>query len=163
MPNLLIQIKKKTDGSAALTCRRSDGSVTWQRQDGQQGRFFPLHDLTHYAVETVLGFSQGFFGLVADGWDLTDFDKPWPRGQLPDQAILTEFIVGFLDIERASGAVSSATDLCEAAVSFSRQRGVAITCDITDRDLVRIRQARGNLFAQWAALPEGESLDLPFG
>ena len=52
---LVIHIKKKTDGSAALSCRRADGSVTWQRQNGQLGRFFPLHDLTHYAVETVLG------------------------------------------------------------------------------------------------------------
>src|SRR5688572_25655537 len=101
MTDLLIQIKKKNDGSAALTCRRADGSVTWQRQDGQQGHFFPLHDLTHYAVETVLGYTRGFFGLVADGWDLADFDKPWPRGRLPTEALLAEFVVGFLDIERA--------------------------------------------------------------
>ena len=52
---LVIAIKKKTDGSASLACRRADGTVTWQRQEGAQGRFFPRHDLTHYAVETVLG------------------------------------------------------------------------------------------------------------
>jgi len=56
---MLIRIKKKTDGAAALSCVRPDGTVTWQRQDGLQGRFFPLHDLTHYAVETVLDF-RGF-------------------------------------------------------------------------------------------------------
>lgn len=67
MPDLMIQIKKKTDGSAALSCRRADGSVTWQRQEGRQGCFFPLHDLTHYAVETVLGHPRGFYGLVAEG------------------------------------------------------------------------------------------------
>src|SRR2546430_9090725 len=58
MNDLLIRIKKKSDGSAALSCLRADGSVTWQRQNGQQGRFFPLHDLTHYAVETVLGHTR---------------------------------------------------------------------------------------------------------
>src|SRR5438309_3304320 len=79
MNDLLIRIKKKSDGSAALSCLRADGSVTWQRQTGQQGRFFPLHDLTHYAVETVLGYARGFYGLVAEGWDLTDFGNPWPR------------------------------------------------------------------------------------
>jgi len=67
MNELLIRIKKKGDGSAALSCLRADGSVTWQRQNGQQGRFFPLHDLTHYAVETVLGHTRGFYGLVAKG------------------------------------------------------------------------------------------------
>ena len=48
--------RRKTNGAAALSCERADGSVTWQRQEGQLGRFFPLHDLTHFAVETVLGF-----------------------------------------------------------------------------------------------------------
>jgi len=42
--DLVIRIKKKTDGSAALSCRRADGSVTWQRQEGQQGRFFPFRE-----------------------------------------------------------------------------------------------------------------------
>jgi hypothetical protein len=162
MAELLILIKKKTDGSAALTCRRPDGSVTWQRQLGQQGLFFPLHDLTHYAVETVLGYTQGFYGLVADGWDFEDFDKAWPRGRLPDQALLVEFIVGFLDIERASGAESSAAELYEGAANYSRQHGVDIHCALTDGDLRRIREARGKLFAQWATLPEGESLGLRF-
>src|SRR5947209_15695669 len=103
MNELLIRIKKKGDGSAALSCLRADGSVTWQRQKGQQGRFFPLHDLTHYAVETVLGHTRGFYGLVAEGWDLTDFGSPWPRGPLPPEALVSEFIVGFLDRERGAG------------------------------------------------------------
>src|SRR5215207_7563384 len=68
-PRLTIRIKKNADGTAALTCTRADGSVTWQRQQGTQGMFFPRHDLTHFAVETVLGHRRGFYGLVADGWD----------------------------------------------------------------------------------------------
>ena len=35
--------------------------------------FFALHDLTHYAVETVLGFREGFYGLVAAGGELYRF------------------------------------------------------------------------------------------
>src|SRR5207244_10961202 len=108
MNELLIRIKKKSDGSAALSCLRADGSVTWQRQNGQQGRFFPLHDLTHYAVETVLGYAPGFYGLVAEGWDLSDFGNPCPRGPLPPQALVPEFIVGFLYQERGGGVVGVA-------------------------------------------------------
>ena len=44
MRGLTVLLNKKADGSAALSCRRDDGSVTWQRQDGVQGRFFPLHE-----------------------------------------------------------------------------------------------------------------------
>ena len=65
MADLVIRIKKKSDGSAALTCTRADGTVTWQRQDGQLGTFFPLHDLTHYAVERVLDLPRAFYGLLA--------------------------------------------------------------------------------------------------
>ena len=99
MPDLLIRIKKKTDGSAALSCVRADGSTTWQRQDGQQGRFFPLHDLTHYAVESVLGFHNAFFGLLASGWDISDFEKKEMRTRMPGEALLAELIVGFFDLE----------------------------------------------------------------
>src|SRR5438309_11160893 len=102
MNDLLIRIKKKSDGSAALSCLRADGSVTWQRQTGQQGRFFPLHDLTHYAVETVLGYARGFYGLVGEGWDLTALGNPWPRGPLPLQALLPAFIDGVIPQGRGS-------------------------------------------------------------
>src|SRR5689334_5107407 len=97
MPDLVIRIKKKTDGSAALTCTRADGSVTWQRQDGQLGQFFPLHDLTHLAVEQTLGFARAFYGLLAEGWDMSDFGRPERRGMLPEEAFLAELIVGFFD------------------------------------------------------------------
>ena len=147
---MLIRIKKKTDGSAALSCVRSDGTVTWQRQDGAQGRFFPLHDLTHYAVETVLDF-RGFYSLVAAGWDLTDFGQPWPRGEIPPEAHIVEQVVGFLDTERASGSEWPAADL-----------RLAPPHAVTDRDLRRVRDARRGLFARWAALPAGDTLELEF-
>lgn len=44
---------------------------------------FPPHDLTHYTVETTFGYRHGFFGLIAGGWDISDFGAPWPRGPLP--------------------------------------------------------------------------------
>ena len=147
---MLIRIKKRTDGGAALSCVRADGTVTWQRQDGAQGRFFPLHDLTHYAVETVLDL-HGFYSLVAEGWDLTDFGRPWPRGEIPPEALVVEHIVGFLDTERASGSEWSAADL-----------PLAPSYVFADEDLRNVRDARRELFARWAALPAGDTLELQF-
>ncbi len=160
--DLVIRVKKKTDGSAALSCRRADGSVTWQRQDGQQGRFFPLHDLTHLAVETVLAHSRGFYGLVAEGWDLTDFGTPWPRGPLPGEALAAELIVGFLDRERAAGEEWSASQFNAAAATYYAQHRLEEACAVTDDDLQRVRDKRRELFARWAALPAGETLELRF-
>ena len=162
MPELLIRIKKKTDGGAALSCRRSDGSVTWQRQEGRQGRFFPIHDLTHYAVETVLGHRTGFYGLVADGWDLTDFGAPWPKGRLPADLDPSELIVGFLDTERAGDVAWSAADFNEKAASYFAQHHIPGALWITADELTRVRTRVRELVDRWYLLPSGETLELSF-
>jgi hypothetical protein len=159
--DLIIRIKKKTDGSAALSCTRADGSVTWQQQPGRQGVFFPLHDLTHYAVETVLGL-RGFWSLLADGWSLTDFGAPWPRGPLPIEALAAEFAVGFLDRERAAGVEWSAADFNAGAATYLAPQGVPAHAVVTDQDLTRVRDKRGELFHAWTTLPAGTTLGLEF-
>ncbi len=162
MDDLRIGLKKNTDGTAALSCRRADGSVTWQRQDGAQGRFFPLHDLTHYAVETVLGYGCGFYGLVAAGWDLGDFGEPWPKGALPPAALVAELLVGFLDGERATGVEWPAAQFAGLAATYGAAHGVTLACHVTDGELATIRARRRELFARWAALPAGATLELRF-
>ncbi len=163
MPDLLIRIKKKSDGSAALSCLRADGSTTWQRQEGQLGRFFPLHDLTHYAVETVLGSQRGFYGLVAEGWDLSDFGKTEMKGRIPEAAGIVEAIVGFFDLERATGERGSAEDLNWKIDTHCEQRGLARPAfRVTEEQVGRIRALRADLFAQWRAVPAGEVLELSF-
>ena len=163
MAALTIRIKKHRDGTAALTCTRADGTATWQRQLGAQARFFPRHDLTHYAVETVLGHRRGFYGLVAEGWDLADFGTPWPRGPIPADAEPAELIVGFLDLERASGERWTAADLNAKIALHYQARGTFGTAPaITDDELARIRQLRSELFARWDSVPEGEALELMF-
>ena len=160
---LTIRIKKNADGSAALSCTRADGSVTWQRQQGAQGAFFPRHDLTHYAVETVLEHRLGFYSLVASGWDLSDFAAPWPRGRIPSEAGASELIVGFLDTERASGTRWSAEDFNDKTAIHYRDRKIAgEPPTLTDDDLARIRRRRAELFEQWDAVPAGGALELTF-
>src|ERR1700693_2768472 len=148
---IVIRIKKGTDGRTSLSCTRADGTTTWQRQEGSQAAFFPRHDLTHYAVETVLGHRQGFYGLVAAGWDLSDFGTPWPRGKLPSDANLTELFVGFFDRERASGQFGTAEELNENVANFCAENGRSVPDKTTEDDLARVRQKRGELFAQWDA------------
>jgi hypothetical protein len=159
--DLLIRIKKKSDGDAVLSCVRPDGSVTWQRQQGKLARFFPLHDLTHYAVETVLGHRRGFFGLVAEGWDLEDFGSPWPRGHLPADMDPSEAIVGLLDAERSQGVRMDVADLLSRGGDSESTVAVALA-RVTDDDLDRVRTRRADLFALWSALPAGGTLELPF-
>jgi hypothetical protein len=160
---LTIRIKKKRDGTAALSCTRADGTVTWQRQEGAQASFFPRHDLTHYAVETVLAHRRGFYGLLAEGWEFSDFGTPWPRGPIPADADPSELIVGLLDAERACGAEWSAAEQREMAAKFLGDPAVARALALPDDEqLAQIRARRRELFAQWAALAPGETLELDF-
>jgi hypothetical protein len=159
---LTIRMKKKTDGSVALACVRGDGSTTWQNNDGARGRFFPFHDLTHYAVETVLGHHSGFYGLVDRGWDLTDFGAPWPRGKLPPEALVSEVIVGFFDAERGSGERWTAAELNAQLTAWYDEHAIPAGPGLTDDDIARVRTRRSELFARWRELAPGDTIELPF-
>ena len=163
MSSLIIRLKKQRDGRVALSCTRADGTVTWQRQAGAQAGFFPRHDLTHYAVETVLGHRRGFYGLVAEGWDFGDFGTPWPRGPLPSDADPSELIVGFLDLERAGGVEWTAADFADKAAAYYADHGVADRrLLITDAELTAIRARARELFARWEAVAPGAAMELTF-
>ena len=163
MPDLSIRIKKKSDGSAALSCIRGDGSTTWQRQDGRLGAFFPLHDLTHYAVETTLGFKRAFYGLLAEGWDLSSFGEPGTKDRLPEEAGLAELIVGFLDGERATGFASTADEFNWKIDTYLDAHGLPATSfRMTDEALDDIRRRRDELFTRWRAVSPGDTLELTF-
>lgn len=166
MPDLLIRLKRAADGSAALTCVRADGSVTWQRQPGSLGLVFPAHDLTHYAVETALGYRRGFYGLIAEGWEIADFGSPWPRGPVPAEAREVELVVGLFDTERRMGGSWTAAELREhaalyAAASRTAHEGVVLPA-LTDDDVARVREARAEVFARWVEIAPGGTLELAF-
>jgi hypothetical protein len=162
MTRLSVRLKKNTDGTAALTCVRPDGTSTWQSPKGAQGHFFALHDLTHYAVESTLGVTRGFYGLLASGWDISDFGKPEKRGQMPPEAGWVELIVGFLDMERAMGEMYSAAEWSEKARLYYETNGGQPVRDLSDDELNAIRDRRREVFSQWAAVPPGGTLELDF-
>jgi hypothetical protein len=159
---LIVRIKKGKDGRTALSCVRPDGTTTWQRQQGGQAAFFPRHDLTHYAVESVLGLRQGFFGLVAAGWDFSDFGNPWPRGPLPAEGHISELIVGFLDRERSTGERVTAEEINDKVSDYRGANDLPGQAFLTEENLSRVRLKRTELFAKWEAVIPGETLKLPF-
>jgi hypothetical protein len=162
MGELRVRLTKRADGGAVLHCVRRDGSATWQRQEGRQAAFFPLHDLTHFAVESVLAFRRGFFGLIAEGWDIEETSGKGKRGPLPSDAVLVEHLVGFLDVERASGSVWSAAEYAGHLAAKGLVDVDATPAWLTDGALDRVRTRRRELFAEWAAVPPASALELTF-
>lgn len=158
-PRLRIRFKKLKEGGHSFACERPDGTQTWQRQPN----ISPLHDLTHYAVETVLGFRLGFYGLVADGWNLSDFGAPWPRGRIPANADPAELIVGFFDLERTMDQPLTAQDFNESKTSYYLQHvGRDADWELTEPQLAEIRARMEQLFIRWRSLGIDETLELPF-
>jgi len=162
MPELIIQLTKQLDGSMVLRCVRADGSVTWQKQEGRHAAFFPLHDLTHYAVESELRFRSGFYGLIADGWDIADTEGKGKRGPLPHEAIIVEKLVGSFDAERAGGTTWSTDDFNGQMSEYAFVNELPEPPVLSDTDLSRVRVRIRELFNQWVKLDPGATLELTF-
>ena len=159
---MIIEFAKRKDGNTVLRCVRDDGSVTWQRNENQHARFFPLHDLLHYAVESELAFAQGFFGLIAAGWNIDETTGKSARGPLPQEAREVEHFVSSFTAEWNSAAGWTAADFNEQAASFASTRGSPAPRSLTDEQLMRVRDRFNDVVARWRDLPDGETLRLEF-
>jgi hypothetical protein len=148
---LKIEISKRFDGSGVLICTREDGTTTWQKQTRLHAAHFALHDLTHYVVENSLGYRRGFFGLIAEGWDMEDTGGKGSRGALPAEVIEVERIVGLFDAERGSGVLWTAQEFND----FSPRV-------LTNEQIQNIRARRADLFRRWFDIAPAEKLELIF-
>jgi len=161
-PLAILKFSKTREGAPVLSVARRDGSAAWQRQRS----FFPVHDLTHYAIETTLGLREAFWGMMADGWEFNDFGTPWPRGPMPNlpEALLAEASAGWFDSFASSvendeaGAAALNTQLA----LYFQQNGIAPLRVITVDEFARIRAMRDELAARWYALAPREAMELAF-
>jgi len=143
-----------------LRCVRADGSATWQKQVMRHAAFFALHDLTHFAVESTLGFRNGFFGLVAQGWEIEETTGKGARGPLPSEAAEVEYIVGTLDAERASDEVWTVEDFNAHAAIHAKSAGLPAPRRLTDEELSHVRTQIADLFGAWRSIETGKTLEL---
>jgi len=155
---MVIQLKKGRDGPATLACVRVDGTRTW----GKEHPFFPVHDITHCAVESVLGFEHAFFGLIATGWDIDDFEKPGASRRMPVQALVAEHVVGVFDRERALPTPLTVTEFNETVFASLPPLQRDAFQPLTDAQVSHVRALRSTLEAHWHALPVGATMEVTF-
>ncbi len=161
VPELTVRIKKGRDGPHSLVCQRADGTMTMQHHPTT---FFPLHDLIHYAVETVLGHERGFYGLVASGWNLNDFGTPWPRGKLPPDLDPSELIVVELTRGMSTREPVTAQQINANVAAWYAQNlpDQPLPTTLSDQQLERVRSTIEELHAHWRAMQPGGTLELHF-
>ena len=145
-----IRIKKKGDGSA------TSGRLG-------PGGFGAIHDLAHYVVESGLSLRHGFFGLLEQGWAVSDFTAKGAAARLPDESIVTECVVGLLTNAVLAGSRPDPADF--AAMVHAAVAGVrpgAPTPSLAPAMIAAWWRRLDGLVRQWRRLPSGGALELEF-
>ncbi len=159
---LEIRLRRGRDGPDSLTLTREDGTVTWQHLPRGQAQ----HDLAHHAVESCLGFRDAFYGLVARGQDISDFDNRDTRGDTPDEAMLTEFLVNQILLEHASGEFTEAEEFNAVMLWTLQNHGGGDLARahraVRPEELATIRTTARELWRRWSQTAAGEALTLTF-
>ncbi|MEM6769063.1 MAG: hypothetical protein AAF597_00650 [Bacteroidota bacterium] len=152
---------KKLQPRPILTVRRADGSTTWMK-------LYPgmaLHDLAHYAIETELQLSDAFYGMLANGHNIEDFEAPREQrlpallpANLPRVSLQVEHFVNLLMTELQNGApiegfITSLNQILQEAE-------LGHIDALTEAALNNIRAEIDRLRNRWRNLPVGESLTL---
>jgi hypothetical protein len=157
LPHLQVNLKKISAERSSFHCRRPDGTDVWSRVHP----FYPGHDLSHFAVETALGLRQGFYGLIATGWELADFVQKRVAEKLPLEAFWTECAVGVTELLNRPIPLPLAEwqDALDQSVASQKLPPFR---RVNEAEYARLNTLRADLLRQWVALPMGETLTLGF-
>jgi len=152
-----ITFTKTGSGEDVFSCKRRDGTVTWTHVSN----FFILHDLCHYAVENGLQLKKAFFGMLANGTDITDFELPKDQRtiELTPQALFAEHLVNLLVIDHTQGRMDNLLEIFRETCDDASSELLNI---ISEEKLEDIRKSYAELMQQWKILPERETLKLIF-
>ena len=153
-----ILFHKKNKAGSVLSCSRKDGTKTWRHIIP----FFESHDICHFAVEKTLCLRNGFYGMVATGIDINEFDLPKEQRKfsISEEAVFTEHLVNLLTIEYAQGKMESFMEVFSGL--YKQQVGTNFYTVLTGQKLEEIRQLFNKLMQQWHSLPVDKTMILFF-
>ncbi len=137
---------------------RDNGTETWMYCDD----FFIRHDLSHYALEKILGYATAFNGMLNAGMDIHDFEDKEKRAKMnvTAEAWYAENLANLFLIEIAQGNFDDFNQVQQAAfVSFHHQYPPVT---LADDQINAVRDHLVELLEKWTALPAGETLALTF-
>lgn len=146
-----------------LTLTRTDGTQTWSPiRPGLE-----MHDLAHYAAEEILGWQEGFFGLVNLGYTTEDFELPRDQRpepllpkNLPVQSIQGEHLVNLLQVDYLNAGFGE-----PFTTMFRRvleEKDLPYPDEVTEERVIEIKTRLQELMYQYSTLEEGQSLELIF-
>ena len=157
---LTIQLHKHTNKPAILICIRADKSETWSKLHPNT----EYHDLAHIAIEESLGFKNSFFGMVASGVNITDFELPEHQkpdalrgANLPRESLVTEHLVNLLTIEQFN--TKENINFIEETQKILKENNLPFPKELTEDSLTIIRAKFLHLISVWNHLKDGDYLE----
>ena len=147
-----IQFKKEDAKASTLCCIRDNGSMTWTKMH----KGIEAHDLGHYAVETVLGFEHAFYGMVAKGTNIEDFELPReerPKNVVPQnlhpEALIAEHLVNLLMVKALD---PSGLDIMPMLQSILKENSITFPLHLNPEKMNMIWEEFQELHQQWINL-----------
>lgn len=162
MSTLQIQLKKEQFKRNTLHCIRPDGTETW-------AKIYPgleLHELAHFAIETQLQIPDAFYGLLIEGYHISDFELPRdqrPKGlqpqHLPIGALQTEHMVNLMQSQFQEFHPQGYIDLLKTILGES---DLPFPEALDLNAISSIHEHLQALLIQWKNIKPGEVMELEF-
>jgi hypothetical protein len=149
-----LQFVKNEGKPHVIRYYRDDGTQTWMQADD----FFIRHDLSHFAVESTLGYKTAFYGMINAGTELSDFTDREKRAALvlTREAVHAESLANLFLMDLSQGRVEDFDKMQQQAMttSFSGTQPVSLSHE----QINAVRKALSGLLLQWRKLSAGQSL-----
>ena len=147
-----IEFTRTKEDQLVLRMTRNDGSVTWSKIH----KGLEAHDVAHYAVESVLGLKNSFFGLIAKGASIQDFDDKDKIPLLPIEALQTEHLVNLLQVEGLNA--HNDLDIISLLKEILDENEIPLISDLNAHSLKEIRKVFSEEYNKVSHLQSGERI-----
>lgn len=155
---MIIHLHKGLGTADRMVCIRDDGSM----YEETLSMGCVQHDLSHYAVETTLGYTDGVWGMLARGHRINDYGQPAEAHgiALSTTSYHAEYLSTLVQSAIYTGQVAPAyVDMLRAAASASALPFPDLPAPARLQAAIARAQA---LHHQWLTLPPGQALTLEF-
>lgn len=155
---MTITFKKRIDRKHVITYSTHLGVEHWFEADD----FLVLHDLSHFALESVLHFRTAFWGLMQQGIPQEVFENKEARNalSLSHEAWYAEHLANLFLMELSQGKWEDINEIFESSLRQTQSDIPLFYLD--NKDVEKIRALLVRLVAKWNSLCSGEKMVLDF-
>ena len=155
---MIIRLYKGDSSPDRAECVRGDGS----RTETELSSNCVYHDLAHFAVESRMGFRDGYWGKIADGFDFSAYSLPDEKRpvKISEEGYHAEYLATLVQTAASSGGWNDAYE--NMLRTASQSAGLPFPDSLPTKKRDAIVDYTKMLYQQWDWLPVNSALELHF-